>query len=164
MKAIALVLLTATAHADEPPQPTPFDRGKFGLSGGAGRQSTFDTSYIVVGLGAGYYVLDGVEVGLAASHYFGDGPSISRVTPSLRYVAQPLFGRSPLIPYVGAFYDHYFVGGTYGDVDGIGGRAGVIFVSGQLLLGLGIGVEKYVTNCAKDCVQVFPDVSIGVSL
>lgn len=168
MRWLALVaILAGTAHADEPPQPpppTPFDQWRFNLGGGASTISTFGSNYTVIGLGAELFVLPGLGVDLSASHYFGDGPSVSRVTPGLRYVLKPLFGKSPVIPYIGGFYDHYFVGSDYGDVDGVGGRVGLIFVTGHVLLGLGLGVEQYVTNCAKDCTVYFPDFSIGVAL
>lgn len=167
----ATLVLAAPARADDavpepappPPRPTPFDRGKFGLSLGAGRQNELDASYIFVAGGLGYYILDGVQIGLAGEHFFGNGPSISLATPSLRYVAQPLVGKFPLIPYIGAFYDHYFIGGRP-DQDGVGGRAGVLYVSGQMVLGLGIAVERTVSTCAKDCTAVFPDITIGLSL
>jgi hypothetical protein len=80
-------------EAEPSTRKTPFDRGRFGLSFGAGSQTAFGARYFAVGGGAGYYVLDGVELGLGAQHQWGDGPSISRVTPSLRYVVQPLVGK-----------------------------------------------------------------------
>ncbi|MBS1124629.1 MAG: hypothetical protein H6Q90_6857, partial [Deltaproteobacteria bacterium] len=116
------------------------------------------------GLGVGYFVLDGLEVGLGALHQFGDGPSISQLSPSLRYVAQPLVGRSPLIPYTGVFYRHWFIGSALADVDTVGARAGLLYVSGQFVLGLGVVVERTVSTCDADCVQVYPDFTISLSL
>ena len=155
---VASLAAALPAHAD-----TPFDRGKLGLSLAVGRQQAFDTSYIVAGAGVSYFVLDGLAVGLAAQHDFGNGPSIDLVSPSLRYVAQPLVGAWPLIPYVGAFYDHEFVGGMP-DLDGVGARAGLLYVSGRAVLGLGIAVERTISTCAVDCTTVYPDVTIGIAL
>ncbi|MBA3503738.1 MAG: hypothetical protein M4D80_31120 [Myxococcota bacterium] len=168
--AIAVVLVSGVAHADEevlevepPPPPTPFDQGKMNLSIGGGSTSNFDRRYFAIGGGFGYFVLDGLELGIAAVHQFGDGPSISQIQPRVRYVVQPLVGRFPLIPYVGAFYNHWFIGDGYTDVDGIGGRVGLIYLSGRLLLGLGVAVERTVSECAEDCTAVYPDFSISLS-
>jgi len=173
MRVVTLILLAivTVAHADEelvepepPPPPTPFDQGKMNLSISGGTTSNFDRRYFAIGGGFGYYVLDGLELGIAAVHQFGDGPSISQVQPRVRYVVQPLVGRSPLIPYVGAFYNHWFIGDDFPDIDAIGGRAGLIYISGRLLLGLGVAVERTVSECTDECWDVYPDFSISLSL
>ena len=145
-----------------PRRPTPFDRGKFSLGGGAGRQSNLGFDYFVIGLGVGYYVLDGVEVGLAGLYQFGDGPSISQLSPSLRYVAQPLVGKSPLIPYAGVFYRHWFIGSDIDDVDTLGGRVGLLYVTG-FVIGLGVVYERTISECVEDCGQFYPDFTISLS-
>jgi hypothetical protein len=164
-----LLLGAAPALADpvppeEPPRKTPFDQGKFGLSFGAGSHTSLGEHYYAVGGGMGYYVLDGVEVGLGTSHQWGDGPAITQLTPSLRYVAQPLVGHSPLIPYIGVFGSRYFVYEGNDDVNSLGGRAGLIYVGGSLLLGLGIAVERVVSECTEDCTSVYPDLTLSLSL
>jgi hypothetical protein len=162
----ALVASTA-AQADPLLQPrvrTPFDQGRFNLGFGAGSQTALGFRYFVVAGGAGYYVLDGVELGLGASHQFGDGPGITRATPGLRYVAQPLVGRSPLIPYVGVFYSHYFIGEGYRDVDTAGMRGGLLHVSGSLVIGLGVAFERVVSACASNCSTVYPDFTLSLAL
>ncbi len=164
---VALVLAAvAPARAqvvEPPPTPTPFDRGKFGLSGGGGSQTTFGYRKFVIGIGVGYFVLDGVELGLSGLHQFGDGPSVSELSPSLRYIAQPLVGHSPLIPYVGVFYRHWFIGSSIDDVDTVGARAGALFLSGKIILGLGVVVEQTVSTCSDECTAVYPDFTIGFS-
>jgi len=147
-----------------PPPPTPFDQGKFGLGFGFGAQTTFGLKYYVLSGGVGYYVLDGVEVGLGVAHQFGDGPSITRTTPSLRYVAQPLVGKFPLIPYVGVFASRYFISDGIDDVNSVGARTGLIYVSGHLLLGLGLAVEHIVSDCDEDCTSYYPDITFSLSL
>jgi hypothetical protein len=166
----ALVLFGGVAHADaviveaEPPRVTPFDQGRMNLSVGGGSTSNFGERYFALGGGFGYFVLDGLELGIAAVHQFGDGPSISQVQPRVRYVVQPLVGRSPLIPYVGAFYNHWFIGDGYPDVDAIGGRAGLLYISGRVLLGVGVAVERTVSECIDECWTVYPDFTISLSL
>ncbi len=162
--ALLILVLTATASADDPPTPTPFDRGHVNLSGGAGSQNLFGVHYIVVGAGVGYFVLDGLAVELSGLHEFGSGPSISQLEPGLRYLAQPLVGRSPVIPYVGGFYKHWFLGGGYDDVDTVGARAGLVYLSGRLIVGLGAVYEHTVSSCATDCDTVYPDVTLGFTL
>ena len=171
MLALSLLLAGGVAHADEevleaepPPEPTPFDQGKMNLSISGGSTSNFDKRYFAIGAGFGYFVLNGLELGTAAVHQFGDGPSISQIQPRVRYVVQPLVGKFPLIPYVGAFYNHWFIGDGFEDVDAIGGRGGLIYISGRLLLGLGVAVERTVSECIEDCTQVYPDFSISLSL
>jgi len=178
--AFALLLASTVAHAQpsaapasaspqtvaeqEPPRVTPFDQGKLGLGFGFGSQKTLGAQYYLVSGGVGYYVLDGVEVGLGLGHQWGDGPSITRTTPSLRYVAQPLVGVSPLIPYVGVFGSRYFIADGFDDVNTVGGRAGALYVSGSLLIGLGLAVEHVVSECAEDCTSYYPDFTLSMSL
>jgi hypothetical protein len=172
---LALALAAPAARADgevqlvtpdvQPPPPTPFDRGKFGLGFGASEQSVLGYNYLVIGGGVTYFVLDGVELGISALHEFSsDGPSISRVSPSLRYIAQPLVGKWPVIPYIGAFYAHDFIGGGYADEDSIGGRVGFIFISGHAILGLGLAVEHFVSACTMDCTFEYPDLTVSLAL
>jgi hypothetical protein len=167
---IALVaLLGAKAHAQpgvslEPEERrTPFDQGRFGLSGGGGTTSAFGMRYYAVGLGATYFVLDGVGVGASTQVDWGTGPTMLRVSPELRYVAQPLVGRWPVIPYVAGYYTHWFVAERIDDVDAIGTRGGLLYISGSIILGLGIGYEHLVSDCAVDCSTLYPDFSIGFS-
>jgi hypothetical protein len=177
---ICLVLLgAAPVHADPdpyanppeearppppPPPPTPFDQGKFGLSFGAGSQNTLGAHYYGVAGGMGYYVLDGVELGLGMAHQWGDGPSITRLTPSLRYIAQPLVRVSPVVPYVGVFGSRYFIYEGNDDVNTVGGRAGLVYVGGQIVFGLGIAVEQIVSECTEDCTSYYPDFTLSLSL
>ena len=135
-----------------------------GLSVGGGSQTTLGAHYVVIGAGFGYFALDGLELGLSALHEFGSGPSISKLSPSIRYIAQPLVGRSPVIPYVGVFYTHWFVGDPYADVDTIGARAGGVYLSGSLVLGLGVVVERVVSTCTMDCTLVYPDFTISLAI
>ncbi len=165
---MTLLALAAPARADEPPHRTPFDRGRFAASIGAGTQTNFDTQYFWAGAGVGYFLLDGLEVGLSGLHEFGSGPSISIVSPSLRYVAQPLVGAWPVVPYVGTFYDHWFIGSGNPDVDAIGARAGFLYVTsagaGSAVLGLGIAVEHQLGACGTTCNSVYPDITISFAL
>lgn len=139
---------------------TPFDRGQFTLMLGAGRHTAFGNSYVGVGLGGGYFVLDGLEIGLLGIHEFGGPPSINGLSPSVRYVAQPL-AHWPVIPYAGAFYKHWFVGAPYADVDILGASAGLLHIQGRLIVGLGVVYEHVISECISDCDSVYPDVTLA---
>ena len=149
----------------EPPKPrTPFDQGRFGFGAGAGSQSALGQRYFGIAASASYFVLDGVGVDLGAGFQWGNGPNIGRVTPGLRYVVQPLVGKFPLIPYVGAFYSHWFISGnTYADQDAVAGRAGLLYVSGSVVLGLGAVNEHIVSKCDMDCSIWYPDITIAIA-
>ncbi len=156
----------AAAEPPPPPPVTPFDQGKFGLGFGFSSQSYGGKRYSVISGGMGYYVVNGLELGLGAAHQFGD-PDISRLTPGVRYVAQPLVGTSPLIPYIGVFGSRYFIYSGIEDVHSVGGRVGAIYVSGSLLLGLGLVVERIVSECddeEQDCTSYYPDITFSLSL
>ena len=169
LRALALVtVLGAAANAqpgvqEPPPQPTPFDRGRFGLSAGAGTTSAFGERYFAIAAGASYFVLDGVALGLSSQVQWGDGPTITRATPELRYVAQPLVHHSPVVPYVAVFYSHWFISSAYADVDALGTRGGLLYVSGNVILGLGIAYEHLLSECSMDCSSVYPDITIAVA-
>lgn len=152
----------ADGGLDEPGGETPFDRGRVAFMLGIGEQSAFGYNYLSLGAGVGYFVLDGLELGAFALHEFGGGPSLSEVSPSLRYVAQPLVGRWPVIPYAAVFYNHWFIGNGLSDTDAIGARGGLIHMRGRLIVGLGIAYEHTVSTCT-DCNFVYPDVTFGFS-
>jgi hypothetical protein len=155
--ALALAL-AAPAHGD----PTPFDQSRISVSVRVGEQTAYGFNHFSLGAGIGYYVLDGLEVGLAALHQFGDGPSINEVTPSVSYVAQPLVGRWAVIPYVGGFFNHWFLGDANADINTVGGRAGLLRLSGRMVFGLGIAYEHTLSTCT-DCDFFYPDISVGVA-
>lgn len=143
---------------------TPFDRGRVGLSAGAGSTTAFGEQYFAIGAGASYFVLDGVAIDFGTQVQWGDGPTILRTTPGLRYVAQPLVGHSPLIPYIAGYYTHWFIGDAVPDADALGTRGGLLYVSGSIVLGLGIGYEHLVSECTMNCSSVYPDLTISVAL
>jgi len=164
--AVVVLVVPGFAHGDPPEaQPTPLDRGHFAFGIGGSESSSNGDTYLAVGASAAYYVLDGVSVGVSATYEFpsGSGPSIEIVSPSLRYAAKPLLPYSPIVPYVGAFYSHYFIGSPYSDEDSIGANAGGLFISGRTVFGLGVAVERLVSSCTTDCTQVYPDITIGIA-
>jgi hypothetical protein len=156
----SLVLGDGIARADDDQARTPWDRGRIALSLSIGSEEAFADDYLLVGAGVGYFVLDGLEIGLDGVRWFGGDPGISVVSPGLRYVAVPLGW--PVLPYAGGFYTHYFIGAPFEDFDTVGARVGlVLHRGGGLVLGVGGVAERIVSDCDEGCTSLYPELSIG---
>jgi hypothetical protein len=140
-----------------------FEKGRVRLSGSAGWGSSFNQDYVVLGVGAGYYLLHGLEAGLDTEFWLGNDPTISKVSPQLRYVYAYA---NAIKPYVGVFYRRTFFSGL-DDLDSLGGRFGAYFpISPRVYTGLGGVYERYLdceTTTYQDCSQVYPEFSISAS-
>lgn len=157
---VSLLLGPSAARAEPGPDGTPWGRGRIALSLSVGSEEAFGDDYLLVGAGVGYFVLDGLEIGLDGVRWFGGDPGISVVSPGLRYVAVPLGW--PVLPYVGGFYTHYFIGGAFDDFDTVGARVGlVLHRGGGLVVGVGAIAERIVSDCDEDCTSIYPELSIG---
>jgi len=163
--ALALVLAGSTrARADAPPpRRTPWDQGRVSVALAMGSQSSFDHRYFVVGAGLGYFVLPGLEVAFHAVRWFGGDPGVTKVSPQVRYIVTP--APWPQVkPFVGGFYNHWFIGGDWADLDTVGARGGlVILTQGGLVLGVGATYERVVSACDADCWDVYPELSLSMS-
>jgi hypothetical protein len=143
---------------------TPFAQGELQLTLAMGLKSTLTDSYVLVGGGVGYYVLDGFELGVDYQAWaFGD-PTLHQLGPEVRYV---LHFVHTVKPYVGGFYRHTFVKG-YADHDGIGVRAGLYYSPETARAYFGGGfVYEHLLDCARDellqCDGAYPEASFGVS-
>lgn len=175
MAAVGWVLSATPAQAQpaaqpdpetQPPplKPTPFDRGRFSLGFAAGTQSSFGEPterHIYVGGGFGYYLLPGLEAGLSGIVLFGADPGVAMLSPNVRLVLFQVPGR--IKPYVGGFHTHWFIGDGFDDVDTLGGRVGLVTVSGSLVIGLGAAYEVVVSECDGDCSTIYPELTFAVA-
>jgi hypothetical protein len=122
-----------------------------------GNGYAFNESYFVMGVGVGYFIAKGLELGLDAESWSGASPHISKISPEVRYVVPT---DSTMRPYVGAFYRRTMID-SYDDLDSTGGRAGVYFISGQgSYFGIGAVYEKYLScNEAvyRSCSDSYPE-------
>lgn len=166
--AIALLMLTASL-----PQPgsaevgvgagTSFGQGRTQLSVFGGGGSAFNQSYFVLGVGANYYVVRGLGLGLNFESWFGETPSIYKLTPSVQYV----FTHVPSVqPYAGAFYRRVFIE-NFPDLDSVGMRGGAYLPVGpNMHLGLGGVYESYL-DCNEStyhsCDEFYPEISFTIS-
>ncbi|HEY8252615.1 MAG TPA: hypothetical protein VIG70_18645 [Burkholderiales bacterium] len=122
-----------------------FGKGRTHVVVTAGTGYAFDESYLVLGLGATYYLLDGLGVGLFFESWSGSDPGMTKITPSVQYV----FHRVQVVkPYVGAFYRRTDIDGLP-DLDSVGARAGAYLQAGRnMYIGAGVVYESYL-DCEK---------------
>jgi len=162
--------VVAVGAAEETPKKRPSDAGLFaqgrirvggtiGFSTAVGAGSS--QSWFILGVGAGVFVLDGLEPHADTTFWIGD-PFLATVTPGIRYV----FWMVPVVkPYLGTFYRHYFVDGPVGDSDSLGGRVGVNFMmSPNAYVAGGIIYEHFLDETLFDNPdQVYPEIMIAVA-
>lgn len=171
-KVTAFVMLFGAAHAATAGSlgtgglSTAFSKNATSVSAVIGSGKAFNDEYVILGAGAGYYVTNGLELGIDAQYWLSGSPSITKITPKLTYVfTQPKVIR----PYVGAFYRRTF----YGDYKGIsieeqnsyGYRAGAYFsASNNVYIGAGFVHEEF-SDCNKlsDCSSTYPEMTFAVS-
>ncbi len=144
------------AHAD------PFSRGSGRLSVTIGSGEAFRDDYTILGIGAGYYVIDGFEIGLNGEAWLGGDPDIYKISPGVQYVL-PL--ETTLRPYVGGFYSRTFIEG-FDDLNSFGARGGVYFTpGGNWYLGVGIIYESF-SDCDDDvydsCDDIYPEIRFAL--
>ena len=138
-----------------------FSQGRTHVAITGGRGYAFDESYLILGAGVSYYLLDGLSVGLAVESWSGD-PGITKVTPSVQYV----FHQAPLKPYVGAFYRRTDIE-RLPELDSVGARAGVYFqATPNFYVGVGGAYESY-RDCSqgiyRECDSAYAEVSFTVA-
>jgi hypothetical protein len=158
---LAMVLFFAAGvHAGQ--DASPFSKGSARLSLLFGSNTAFNQDYSVIGIGAGYYVTDGLEAGLDAETWQGNSPRIYRISPELRYV---LYSVEPVKPYAGIFYRRTFIE-DHGGHNEAGVRAGGIVLAGQrAYFGAGVVYEQRL-NCDRSiyssCSDVYPELMFAV--
>ncbi len=131
-----------------------------------GTGSTGNDNYFIIGGGLGYFLVDGLEVGLDYEAWLFASPVLQRLSPETRYV----FHMVPVIkPYAGVFYRRTFVADDYDDYNQLGGRLGAYYVprSGRMYIGGGAVYEKTLdctSSALHDCDSWYPEISFGISL
>ena len=159
---VAFLLLCATLPANAAGRD-PFADGSMRLSVIVGNGYAFDQSYLIVGVGFGYFVATGLELGLDAESWSSGNPGITKISPALRYVVPT---NSAIRPYIGAFYRWTMIE-NYDDLTSVGGRAGIYFLSSQgSYFGAGIVYEKYL-SCDEavysSCSATYPEIIFAIA-
>ncbi|MBT8351092.1 MAG: hypothetical protein KJO26_07660 [Deltaproteobacteria bacterium] len=142
-------------------QADPFEQGSLRVSILVGSGEAFENDYTIIGLGAGYFLKDGLEFGLDGEAWLGGNPDIYKLSPQAKYI---LLSQSRFRPYVGAFYTHSFVENE-DDLDSIGGRGGVYLVQDERwFVGVGAVYESYL-DCDEKvndfCDDIYPEITVS---
>jgi hypothetical protein len=137
-----------------------FGQGRTHFSLVAGNGYAYDYNYVVFGVSATHYVINGLGVGLSFENWSGGGPGITKYAPFAQYV---FYQSSEVQPYVGGFYRHTAIRGLPG-IDSVGGRAGVYIASGpNAYVSAGLVHESYLDCQAtvyRTCSVTYPDISL----
>ncbi len=153
---VLLLMISGLAHAQ-----TNFERSTVRFSASVSASNTYGDSYYQIGIGAGYYVLDGLELGLDARSWLGGNRNIHEVEPSITYVLATM---GSFKPYGGLLYRRTFIEGQ-DDLSAVGGRAGIFFQqSRNLMLRAGVVAVRY-QDCDSnhsDCSEFYPEVAAGL--
>jgi len=152
------LLLPTTSHAQS------FGQGSTNISVLLASGRAFSQNYTVVGVGAGYFVTNGLELGLEVEAWLSGDPNIYKVTPNLRYVFNV---GGQIKPYVGAFYRRVYIQG-YPDLDSWGGRAGAFIAAGtNSYVGVGV-VYSELRDCNtqiyQTCSDTYPEFTLGFTI
>jgi hypothetical protein len=136
-----------------------FDKGTKQLSVIVGSTQSFNEDYLVLGVGFGYYMFNGLELAVNWQSWLGGDPSVNQLTPSVTYVFR---NTSNVDPYLGALYRWTFIS-DLDDLTAWGGRAGVYIATGRKsALGLGAVYIQYNdcnTTIYTDCSDTYPELS-----
>lgn len=156
-----LTLLTLGFRSDAVlAQSALFDKGAKRVSVILGSGSSLGNDYIVLGLGAGYYVVDGLDLGLNVQAWLGDEPSIYQITPEARYTFQIT---DVLAPYAGALFRETIIENR-NNTSAYGAKAGLNIITGSnSYIGVGIVTIKY-KDCREsvlvNCSETYPEASL----
>jgi len=176
MAVVALSLVASSADArgrskprrDDGPDPGPFARGRSRVSLSGGSSGQFGNRYFAIGGGFGYFVANGLELGIDMQVLFGEEPQIYTVSPEIRYVVWQV---DPVRPYIGAFLRHQFIDGQVNgvevdDISSAGGRVGVLWTTGRSYLAGGVAYEKIIScdeSQVEFCEEFYPEFGVGLS-
>ena len=132
---------------------------RVGLLVGLG--NSFGQTYVILGLGIGYYIVNGLEVALDGEAWWGNSPQLYRLTPGVRYT---FWQMKKVKPYVGAAYRSTWVTGGGSRFDSALGRAGIFYGGrGKTYVGLGVIAEKFLDCNNGDCTNIYPELLFAMA-
>ena len=156
---LVLFFITPNAHAGAGASSS-FTKGNTRASVAVGSGRYFNDDYLILGAGIGYYIANGLEIGLDLDYWSGGSPTIYELTPTLTYV----FRNVPKVqPYVGLFYSRTYIE-NQDDSNSAGARAGLFFPAGErMFIGVGV-VYSELQDCTEtiffDCSDTYTEFSL----
>lgn len=141
-----------------------FSKGRKRVSVTGGWSHSLGEDYLLVGVGAGYFLANGLDVGVDFEGWFFGNPTVYKLSPRADYV----MWKSPRMkPYVGGFFRRTFITGGAEDLNSLGGRAGVFYKGTRGgMVGAGAVYERYL-NCDdtlySSCDTFYPEIFFAVS-
>jgi hypothetical protein len=158
----SLAAAAAVKETSVPDDAGPFAKGQKRFAFTAGYASGYGDDYLFIGAGAGVFIADGLDVGVDLESWFLGDPLIYKLSPEIRYTFwKPVRTK----PYIGGFYRRTFVSDAP-DVDSIGGRGGIYYISESgAIVGGGIVYERFLDcdNAFDSCDEFYPEVVFAFS-
>lgn len=155
----AALVSSAVALAPVEAQAESFRQGSVTLGAGLGWVQTTNDSYVSVGVGAGYYVVDGLELGLRVETWLGASPNVTQISPGVTYT---MWFVPHVHPYAGAFYRHWFIADGFDDIDSWGLRGGIAWPMSDRLYVRGGVVWEQTLACEDDCTDIYPELAAAL--
>jgi hypothetical protein len=145
---------------EKPGYTGPFRAGALRLGLGIGGGGYGDQTYLILGFGVGYFLVNGLELHVDTDFWLIGEPFIATPSPGLRYV---MWFVPKVHPYVGGFYRHYFSGSGYPDANSIGARGGVYLMTGRSsYFGLGGAYEHMLDDeLFVDTDFIYPEIAFA---
>ena len=139
-------------------QAHPFERGQVRIAAGGGG----GVGGWSAGLSGGYFILDGLELGVGTTYISTNDLKLLQGTGSTTYVFLP---DASMNPYAGVFLRHWFVlEGNADPQSSMGIRGGLYHLSGNgLMLGFGV-VQETILDCndSGECQSIYPEFSLSI--
>ncbi|MDD5304498.1 MAG: hypothetical protein PHS14_15485 [Elusimicrobia bacterium] len=156
----------AAAEKDDGDDLAPhFRRGRVELLAGGGYGVDNSRSYLLLALGGGYYLRDGLSAGLTGEAWLGSRPQIYNVSPYVRYVFLDSSWRRK--PYAGVFYRRTSYSSLASPVDSTGVRGGLVFpLTKRAYLTAGLAFEHdfdSTTNLKSSRDVLYPEIGLDFS-
>ena len=87
---------------------SPFDKGRSTIAISAGNGSAFNDNYLILGLGYGYYLANGLQLGIDFDFWLNGSPSVYQVTPEIQYVFHQSHYHNILHFYFGNIHPQFY--------------------------------------------------------
>jgi len=101
-------LLAFQATSAEASAGDAFSAGSARFTVIVGSGYAFNNNYLIIGVGAAYFVANGLDLGLDLESWTSGNPRITKISPRLDYVFSTDWA---LRPYIGAFYRRTLIEG-----------------------------------------------------